>query len=694
MSVATQATVLEPQQPTSDLQLEKFSDGPITCIKFSGVISERFEGKRVAATINAKKLVLDLGAVARVSSFGVREWLDFVSVLNRTVDEFYLINCSPKVMNQLNMVTDFTGKGRVFSFCAPYRCDYCETEHLVLLNCDRDHESIKKMQAPERACELCGNPETFDDEPITYLTFVANQPDFDLDPAIGNFLISKLGYAVSDLTRRMQAEKILEGRFIMMKLAGNLDGTFPAEKLSEGVEGVVVVEVSGVGGIDPAGAAEFRKFISFMKPHVEQVFLVGCEAMFLERTMQPEDLGGKVQVLSFALPFACERCQSTTTHMIDVEAHHDVLKIAMAPQQKCPECKGPTTCTPADTTRALMPHLPKPAPTPELKKFIRKARQRKPKKEEPQAGASVGRAAAVILPITLAVVGGMGALVYIQQQKSDDLVKRAVTKLDQARNTRPTWIASDIPFSAYCTDLQSRISCVGTSSYLASKEAAKIEASNAALEALANSIALRIESPEFRRHVLPLFRDARQLTLGDLDDARLNPNGPDFDRAIRSVRNTHRHVAAALRRTGGTAVPAQSSDWYWEEYERIDGEGTEFRAFVRFDITPSALNALVASYSTTQEVLGATVLTAFPSIAWRYPDAAVGALAVEIGSGPLKRYGVQPGSVFMVVGDQPVRDAEDFATRMKGEYDSRSERDGKVRFVIMTAEGKTVEFDG
>lgn len=693
MSVATQATIVEPQQSTNDLQLAKFADGPITCVKFTGVISERFEGKKVAATIKAKKLVLDLGAVARVSSFGVREWLDFISVLNRTVDELYLINCSPKVMNQLNMVADFTGKGRVFSFYAPYRCDYCETEHLTLLNCDRDHEAIKKMKAPDRACEICGNPEIFDDEPITYFTFVANQAEFELDPAIGNFLISKLGYAVSDLTRRMQAEKILEGRFILMKLAGNLDGTFPADKLAEGVEGTVVVEVSGVGGVDPAGAAEFRKFISYMKPHVDQIYLVGCEAMFLERTMQPEDLGGKVQVLSFALPFVCEKCHSTTTHMIDVEAHHDVLRIAMAPQQRCPECKSTATCQPADTTRGLMPHLPKPTTTPELKKFIKKARQRREKKVEAQPAPGLGRSALVLLPVALLAVGGMGALVFIQQQKTDDIVKQAVTKLDQAAKTRPTWITSDVPFSAYCTDLQNRISCVGTSSYLPSKEAAKIEASNAALEALANSISLRIESPEFRQHVLPLFRDKRQLTLSDLDDARINPNGPDFDRAVRAVRDTHRHVAAALQRTGGTAVPAQSSDWYWEEYERLEGDGTEFRAFVRYDVTPSALNALVAAYANTEEVLGAKVLTAFPSIAWHHSDAAVGALAVEIDRGPLDRLGVKPGSIFMVVGDQPVRDAEDFAARMKTENDTKGERGGKLRFVIKTGEGKTVEFD-
>src|SRR5688572_26059030 len=106
MSVATrsQATVLEPTHGGgSELQVEKISDGPITCVKFNGIINEKFEGKKLGAAIRAKKLVIDLAGVVRVSSFGVREWLEFITVVGRQLDEFYLINCSPKVMNQLNM---------------------------------------------------------------------------------------------------------------------------------------------------------------------------------------------------------------------------------------------------------------------------------------------------------------------------------------------------------------------------------------------------------------------------------------------------------------------------------------------------------------------------------------------------------------------------------------------------------------
>jgi anti-anti-sigma regulatory factor len=703
MSVATrsQVTLLnnnnDPTQGgAQQLQIEKITEGPITCVKFNGIINEKFEGKKTAAAIKAKKLVLDLGGVVRVSSFGVREWLDFIGVVGRTMDEFYLINCSPKVMNQLNLVTDFTGKGLVFSFYAPYRCDYCETELLVLLNCDRDHEALKKLKAPERACETCGNAEFFDDEPITYFSYIANQREFELDQNVGNFLVSKLGYQVGDLSRRIQAEKVLEGRNTLMKLAGNLDAAFPGSKLAEGIEGTVVVDLAGVGGVDPAGAAEFRKFVSLMKPHAERIYLNACESAFLERTLQPEDLGGKVQVISLSLPFTCDKCRSTTRHMIDVAEHHSLLKIAMAPQQKCPECRGPAVCVPADATRTLMPSLPMPEVSPDLKRFIKKATKPKKdkKKADADAGAAVRRSALIVLPIALAAVGGMSALVYVQQQRSEEMVKDSIKVLNEATKKKPAWITSDIPFSSYCTDLANRISCVGVSSYLPSKEAAKIEAANAALEALANTITLRIDTAAFRTNALPVFRDVRQLALGDLEDARTNPAGADFERTAGLVRNAHRDVSAALRRTGGAAVPAQIADWYWEEYERLDGEGTEFRAFVGYDLSPNAIDALVATYANEVEVAGLKVVTTFPSIAWKFPDGAFGAMLVEVQKGPMAKWGLAPGDVFLAVGDEQVRDSADFVAKMKKEFETRDQRGGKMKFVVTDKTGAIKNFDG
>ena len=120
------------------LTIEKFADGAIACLKFSGTIDESFEGKKLGATAAGDVLVIDLGAVKKISSFGIREWVDFVGTASKQVRTLIMIECAPKVVDQLNMVANFAGGGRVFSFYAPFRCDYCDSEHRVQALACRD----------------------------------------------------------------------------------------------------------------------------------------------------------------------------------------------------------------------------------------------------------------------------------------------------------------------------------------------------------------------------------------------------------------------------------------------------------------------------------------------------------------------------------------------------------------------------
>src|SRR5688572_6225257 len=86
------------------LDLEKVSDGPITCLRFRGIINEHFDGKKLGHQVKAKSLVLDLSGVEKISSFGIREWTAFTSIIDKSVDTTYLIGCAPRVISQMNMV--------------------------------------------------------------------------------------------------------------------------------------------------------------------------------------------------------------------------------------------------------------------------------------------------------------------------------------------------------------------------------------------------------------------------------------------------------------------------------------------------------------------------------------------------------------------------------------------------------------
>ena len=60
------------------LRIDKLAEGAITCLKLSGTIDESFEGKRLGAAVRGGTLILDLGDVRKISSFGIREWVDFI----------------------------------------------------------------------------------------------------------------------------------------------------------------------------------------------------------------------------------------------------------------------------------------------------------------------------------------------------------------------------------------------------------------------------------------------------------------------------------------------------------------------------------------------------------------------------------------------------------------------------------------
>ena len=169
---------MEPGLP--QLAIERFTDGRLTCLKLAGTIDESFDGKRLAGSVDAATLVLDLGEVRKISSFGIREWVDFIGALGARGVALYLVECTPKVVDQLNMVANFAGPGRVYSFYLPYHCDYCDRDDRVLWQVDRDHEAIRAGKPPQRACGHCGELQYFNedaaDSPAARLTSTADEP--------------------------------------------------------------------------------------------------------------------------------------------------------------------------------------------------------------------------------------------------------------------------------------------------------------------------------------------------------------------------------------------------------------------------------------------------------------------------------------------------------------------------------------
>ncbi|MFN0253369.1 MAG: hypothetical protein ACKV2T_41245 [Kofleriaceae bacterium] len=689
-----------PAEGAPKLAIEKFADGGIACLKFSGTIDEAFEGKKLGASAACDTLVLDLGGVKKISSFGIREWVDFVSTAGKHVRSMILIECAPKVVDQLNMVANFTGGGRVFSFYTPFKCDYCDSEHRVLLQVDKDFETIKTMKLAERPCPSCKEAMYFDEDGATFFSYLIGQAKFELEPEVAGFLASKLNYAVSDLNRKLRIDKIIEGRTTYLKLTGDLDRTFPRDKLAEGLEGSVIVDLSSIGRIEPAGAAEWRGFVKMVAPLVDGLYLASVPPAFLEKLCSPEDLAPKGQVVTLTLPYACTTCGTTTGELIQVAEHFEVLKFATAPELRCQTCRHAMACQAGETLMTLVPLLPKPTAPAELVKSIgilreralQAHRDRKPNAKQlpssPQIPAEQPRSGLLVpvLAALIAVVLAAGGYLAYQRFTEKSETKTAFgTITNKSAQARPAWIVADSPNSVSCTETVAKgISCVGVSSMSSRQDDAEDEAFDAALDAAANAIAVRIDDATWKRAVVPIYQATRDAKLAAFDRDPANTS------ARRDVREARNAVGRILRATSGGAVPSAPTGRYWEEYESADGKRVV--AFAQVSLGATEIGKLATAYAKQDTALGATTVGLFPLVGWRYPKLESGAILAKLDAGPLQKLGIATQYIVLAVSGRDVADAPSFAKLATDEHTQMAARGGTLRFKVQTLDGPPREF--
>jgi hypothetical protein len=110
---------------------------------------------------------LSLRAVRRINSYGVRAWIDAIRRVPRHVS-IELHECPPSVVDQINMVSGFAGRGKVVSFYAPMACERCGLEQDHLFTVDEFRAAGK---LPPVACPSCGTTMQVDDLEEQYLLF-------------------------------------------------------------------------------------------------------------------------------------------------------------------------------------------------------------------------------------------------------------------------------------------------------------------------------------------------------------------------------------------------------------------------------------------------------------------------------------------------------------------------------------------
>jgi anti-anti-sigma regulatory factor len=146
----------------------------VTFLKIRGVVDEDNTLAKSLRRIEGDTVVIDLEGVVRINSCGVRDWVNWLNDLESRGKRVVMARCSPCIVNQINLVNNFTGAGMVKSFFAPYYCGRCDREQLKLLQVE-SFSGMPAPHAPDCRGENCNEVQCemeFDDIEQSYFAFL------------------------------------------------------------------------------------------------------------------------------------------------------------------------------------------------------------------------------------------------------------------------------------------------------------------------------------------------------------------------------------------------------------------------------------------------------------------------------------------------------------------------------------------
>jgi TolA-binding protein len=159
----------------------------ISYVRIYGTIDDGFDPKHFLAEAAGRDVILNLKAVTRISSFGVREWVNVLGKLAERADRITFVECSPSVVAQLNMIANFASHARIVSVQVPYYCEGCGWDTEITRELDRDLRT-KFAELPPVLCKRCKGVMSFDDDPQTYFAFQQSATTAAPDPTLKAFI--------------------------------------------------------------------------------------------------------------------------------------------------------------------------------------------------------------------------------------------------------------------------------------------------------------------------------------------------------------------------------------------------------------------------------------------------------------------------------------------------------------------------
>jgi serine/threonine protein kinase len=652
---------VRPAATASNHSLREHRVGDINVALLQGRLTESFPGRPLGKRLSGTVL-FELGGVERITSFGVRAWLELVSEATPSLTRLYLARCSEAVVSQLNMIRSFSGGGTVISFYAPYQCTSCKVPFERLIDCEQDAASLQAGRAPAANCPLCQNEGTFDDEPASYFAFLAKQgearpvekvPDeirLALRAALAGEVQADSGDAV---------EKVVEGRTTTVRFRNRLDAV-RWSFVFDGLEGEVVLDMAGVATTTSEVAQRFEHALRNLseQPEVERIALRACPQALLERLVLAAPMRGTV-LESAVLQGRCTQCATHRTALIEVAKERRALREGKDPTVLCRRCNTALTFQDGRMLLSFLANPPgadsEPVSGPTTGSRVggavpAEAAKSAAVRQSPPRSTLLAGGAVALLAVGGLLVWGLRNEALPPPAPVAPVAQPVAAVAPPKVVLPPAW--AERPFAVEGEELL----VVGRGGPAASAEAAVEQARFDAVARLSEQMLLQLAgTPSY-------------------DFIRARMEHRDLQGALTRQRIAQRYLA----QQGALATPVRA------QVEVLTRDGGQVEAFVQYKLARAAFVQATDSYRATATFQGMTVARTFPLLEEAPPSPELRVIAVEPSS-PAELAGVREGDAVVSLQRRRVESVPLFEQVAREEWGHLGP--GKVLEVAIDAQG-------
>lgn len=335
-------------EPRSSLTVEAHPGPGVVRVILRGVIDETFPADQIVGGLERTRddVVLDLGGVKRISSYGVRAWMRALARL--PARRYWFIRCRPALMMQFNTVVGFAVDGTLLSFYSPYRCAKCDKQPELHVDLRTRYGDVASLTPQRALCPSCRTPLDFDEVPEDYFEYAASLPRPDPPPAVAALLAS------AHAARRragLRVETEVADDVTGVWLSGELAGRTRLERVATSLEGRVVVVMQGVDVWDDEGRAQLRAVLASrrVQPCVARLPLRLLRAAATQAEVADAVAGAPL--CSLLAPAMCATCGAVTVEVganavtvpastQETAAPTEAAAAAATVRAPCPSCRA------------------------------------------------------------------------------------------------------------------------------------------------------------------------------------------------------------------------------------------------------------------------------------------------------------------------------------------------------------------